>query len=144
MGKTGTAPVVFFFALCLVGVTLFGCGPGFYLSRSDLKAAKLAAVRGDGDAAFKVARYYGNRLLDLSSELFWLTIGAENGHVVSTHDLVLYSTSNKNNKEGLMRGYFWLDKTPTIFDLTHTLWIEDIGYSVDPGRPPSDVLFPPM
>ena len=79
----------------------------FYLSDSDLDAAKNNAIYGDAEAALKVALYYETVKFDTMSGLSWMNIAANHGNVtaqLNMANLYLYDGRLKNLKLAV----FWL------------------------------------
>ena len=130
-------------ASCLAGAMFMGCNQYNHLSASKLKALKLAAVRGDGEAANELSFYYGY-ILDDTNTLHWASIGAENGYLYATLYLVIILTGEKADDEVIARRIFWLFILDDVFgyDIDYSFNLEEIGYSVETARPPGDNLFP--
>ena len=124
------------------------------LSKSELKDLSLKAVKGDGEAAFRVGNYYeysaDSTLENYKKMLFWYTIGAENNYPNAHLDLSLILTSefNKSNeKELYIRGIFWLYRLATIGEnasdgvVEANTRLKNAGYTLETAKPPSDSLF---
>jgi len=108
----------------------------------ELNELMIHALRGNGEAASRVAIHfiYGTR--DETSGFFWDTIGAENGNLEATYGLVIRLLNNKNNKDMFTRGIFWLYKMAAIGYRDTEKWLGRVGYSLETAKPPDDRLFP--
>ena len=118
--------------------------PSFLIPDDKLDETMLAAVRGDGEAAYLLALHFGLGKLDDANEIFWYTIGAENGHPDSQYGLAGRYYANREKEIGTeLRKVFWLQKVAIIDYEEAISWLERWGYTLETAQPPDDGLFPP-
>jgi TPR repeat protein len=77
----------------------------FLRSASELEALALEAMRGSGEAAINLVKYYHFGIFEEEKALPWALIGAENGHVISAYNTAFFLLNNNQND---LRGIYWL------------------------------------
>jgi hypothetical protein len=77
---------------------------GSFIPSSEIPSLELAAIKGDGEAANKLAKHFYYAFNDECNGDYWELIGAENGNINSAHNvataLLFYNTSD-------IRGIYW-------------------------------------
>jgi TPR repeat protein len=142
---------VFFFFICFLyfGGTKTMCLPKIEIGSpttisSDvipekaLEEKKIEAMNGDGKVADKIARHFIFGKNNYSESLYWLGIGAENGHLESCYGLVILLS---HNQEYDLRSVFWLYKMAAVNYRGALSQIERLGLSLMDAQPPDDGLF---
>ena len=141
---------VFCIFIFVFQIIFFGChnsASHFDLSKDERRTLALAAVRGNGDAAYRLGDYFAFTKLDYKNMIIWHTIGAENGHVNATHSLSNILTRNENDEKTFLRGIFWRYKLAILGHVINEAWTseDDLlyhGYTLETAKPPSDSLYP--
>ena len=86
-----------------------GIGEEYILSDSELARTKIMAIKGDNEAAWKVAHYYGDIKKDTFSAVGWLLLAANNGYVDA--QTLLGSMHQKDDiLENLELQKYWLKR----------------------------------
>lgn len=76
----------------------------FFIPSSEIPGLELAAMKGNGEAAFNLALHYDLALNDEYNGEYWELIGAENGNIISAHNIAV-ALSYRNNYD--IRGIYW-------------------------------------
>jgi TPR repeat protein len=80
----------------------------FYLSSDQIKTLRFAALAGSGQAANRLANYYGFLKNDIAEEMKWATISAENGNHMGCVNLAnLARSPMAKDEEVRARAAFW-------------------------------------
>lgn len=84
-------------------------GQADVLTQAALSDAQEKALRGDKDAAFKVALHYEATEGDGRRELQWMTIAAENGNTTAMQNLAVALHAD-GTRQGCLRAVYWLER----------------------------------
>lgn len=81
------------------------------------------ALNGSGDAALRLATFYGFVKMNSDQQRYWEQIAAENGNTVAMYNyaLLLMQGTNKNDK---VRAHFWMKKAASCGDKTAKEYLE--------------------
>jgi TPR repeat protein len=83
----------------------------FHIDKSELPKLEKEALLGSPEAAFKLFQYYEYYMIDNKQSLYWVTISAENGHVIGQHNLAYMLYVNNNGVKDILRSHFWVKKS---------------------------------
>ena len=129
------------FLFCLFLIVVFSCAtPSYDLSPRELANLKLKAVKGDGDAAERVLKYYLLLHYDVINEELWNFIGAENDNGYAL-DCLLYFL-HPNQKDTRIRGAFWIYRYGILFNKDMDNSLKYYDYNMETAKPPNDSLYP--
>src|SRR5262249_10309128 len=81
----------------------------FNLTSAEIERYSHEAAAGSGEAARKLAQYFGYEKYDKKSELYWLVVGAENGDAVCQYSL-WFNTRKATDPLEQQRSIYWLKK----------------------------------
>jgi TPR repeat protein len=82
----------------------------FIIPAEDLEPLKTAALAGSGQAAYRLAQYYGFALLNFEEQLHWMTIAAENSDQTGIYGLG-FLLAKKPDPASRIRARYWLEKS---------------------------------
>lgn len=82
----------------------------FYIEKSELPKLEKEALLGSPNAAFKLFQYYEFYKSNNDKSLYWVTISAENGHVIGQHNLAYTLFMNNQDVNDILRARFWAKK----------------------------------
>ena len=140
--KKTFCPAFKLFLLFLFLIVASSCSTdsSYYLLPGELANKKRLAVKGDGNAAVRVADYYSYVKNDMRNWEFWTLIGAENDYGRAMDDLMFFMPPGE--KETRTRDAFWLYRFGTMFnkDVGNSLKYYDC--TMETAKPPSDSLYP--
>jgi TPR repeat protein len=110
------------------------------ISESLLEQKEIEAMNGNAKVADEIADHFWLGKMDYPAALYWLGIGAENGHLESYRGLVILLSLNKNYGS---RSLYWLHRMMIANYRSRDVLnlIEQLGLSVVDIQPPDDDLF---
>jgi len=82
----------------------------FYIEKSELPKLEKEALLGSPEPAFKLFQYYEFYIFNNDKSLYWVTISAENGHVIGQHNLAYTLFMNNHDINDILRARFWAKK----------------------------------
>lgn len=85
----------------------------YFLTKVQVSNLTSLALKGSGDAALALSRFYSNVTLDLDAALKWAIIGAENGDANCMYTAYAY-LQKRESEEDRERADFWLKKAISL------------------------------
>lgn len=85
----------------------------YFLTKAQVSNLTPLALKGSGDAALALSRFYSNVKLDLDAALKWAIIGAENGNANCMYTAYAY-LEKRESQEDRERANFWLKKAISL------------------------------
>lgn len=85
----------------------------YFLTKIQVSNLTPLALKGSGDAALALSRFYSNVKLDLDAALKWAIIGAENGNANCMYTAYAY-LEKRESQEDRERANFWLKKAISL------------------------------
>jgi TPR repeat protein len=117
----------------------------FRIPENKLSKKTLYALRGNPEAAQRVAHHYIAGMDDFYKGVKWYIISTENGTLDAQYSLanILLDFSNNDN-ESRIRGIFWLyTMVNNGYRVEETAdWLKGLNYNLDTAKPPDDSFFP--
>lgn len=81
----------------------------FVIPPNEIPSLQRDALRGSGEAAYKLAQFYDFVVLDTQEGLRWKIIAAENGHANGMYALGL-TLKNRPDEQSKERARYWFEK----------------------------------
>jgi TPR repeat protein len=85
----------------------------YNLTLQQIQDFKVLAEKGDGEAAFRLARYYNFLTADVQQGLHWLIKAAKNGHGLSQFELAKCYIEDEHCRRDINKARYWLKKAAT-------------------------------
>lgn len=110
---------------CIKNIQTASPSNDFYLSDEEKKIITTKANRGDSEAAFRLAMYYGFYEFRNDQYLDWLNIAAKNGHTTAQYNLA-YELERSHEEEKKRQAISWYNKLAQSGDLRSQIALAEI------------------